>query len=321
MNRRNDTSTAARVAAGNLRVDAATAEVLSAFEPAGVESLLLKGASVTRWISTPEDPRPYLDCDLLVRPADRGAAERVLAELGYEQLFEEEAMPEWWREHSATWTRVADGSKVDLHRSLVGIGADPDAVWSTLSARTEELVVGGYPATVLTVPGRAFHLAVHAGQHGAGWSRPLEDLDRAIAVSDEASWREAAELADSLDATAAFAAGLRLSPAGERMADRLGLPRDLPVDVALRAGTPPPVALGLDQLAQAKGPRARLRILRHKLAPPPSFMRHWSPLARRGRFGLVLAYLWRPLWLLARLPEGFRAWRRARTQARRSGSG
>jgi hypothetical protein len=171
------------------------------------------------------------------------------------------------------------------------------------------------------VPVRAFHLAVHAGQHGSGWSRPLEDLDRAIAIADEASWREAEELAASLDATPAFAAGLRLTPSGAALADRLGLPRDVPVDVALRAETPPPVALGLDQLAQAKGLRARLGILRHKLVPPPSFMRHWSSLARRGPVGLLLAYLWRPLWLLARLPEGFEAWRRARREVRRSGSG
>jgi hypothetical protein len=37
-------------------------------------------------------------------------------------------------------------------------------------------------------------------------------------------------------------------------------------------------------------------------------MRVWQPLARRGWWGLVVAYLWRPLWLAAKLPRGLRAW-------------
>ena len=90
--------------------------------------------------------------------------------------------------------------------------------------------------------------------------------------------------------------------------------------MAIKAGTAPPVALGLDQLARAESLRARLTILRHKFAPPPAFMRHWSSRARKGRLGLVLAYLWRPLWLLARLPAGFKAWQHARRLAERSRS-
>ena len=47
-------TSAARITAANLRVDAVTAEVLRGFEAAHVQSLLLKGASVTRWLSTAE---------------------------------------------------------------------------------------------------------------------------------------------------------------------------------------------------------------------------------------------------------------------------
>lgn len=305
-------TSAARITAANLRVDAATAEVLRGFEVAGAQSLLLKGISVTRWVSTPDDPRLYSDCDLLVRPADLMAAERVLSDLGFRPLLYEADMPGWWREHAMTWTRTEDGTTVDLHRTLVGVGVDPDQLWLTLSSHVETLVVGSYPAQTLSIPGRAFQLALHAAQHGIVWDRPLADLERAVSAADEETWRAATELAASLQATAAFGAGLRLIPSGRVLAHRLGLPADLPTDVAIRADTAPPVALGLDQLAKAEGLRARLAILWHKLVPPATFMRHWSPLARQSRLGLVLAYLWRPLWLLARLPTGFRAWWRAR---------
>ena len=311
-------TSAALITAANLRVDAATAEVLRAFEAAGVQSILLKGASVTRWLSTAESPRGYLDCDLLVRPADLTAAERVLSELGFHPILDEREMPTWWREHAMAWSRESDGASVDPHRTLVGVGVDPDQLWLTLAMHTEALKVGKYDARALTVPGRAFHLALHAAQHGAIWSRVLLDLDSAVSAAGEETWAAAAVLAESLQATAAFAAGLRLIPSGRVLADRLGLPADLPTDVAIRADTAPPVALGLDQLARAKGLRARFAILWHKLVPPTTFMRHWSPQARRGRLGLVLAYLRRPFWLLARLPTGFRAWWRAR---RSPGSG
>jgi hypothetical protein len=313
-------TSAAQITAANLRVDSATAEVLRGFEGADVRSLQIKGASFTRWLSAPDDPRRYHDCDLLVPPADFAVAEQVLADLGFSMLVEEGEMPEWWREHATTWFRDQDGAKVDLHRTLTGVGVQPDRLWESLSSHTEELEVGGYPATVLTIPGRAFTLALHAAQHGADWDHPMTDLEQAASATDEASWRAAAEIAAAVNATPAFAAGLRLVPASRRIADRLGLPTEVPTDVALRASSPPPVALGIDQLAQAKGLRARALILWRKLVPPPTFMRHWSPRARKGRIGLILAYLWRPLWLLGRLPAGFRAWRRARHVSRRSGS-
>jgi hypothetical protein len=307
---------AASIAAANLRVDAATAEVWRAFEAAGVQSLLIKGIAVNRWLSSPDNPRIYSDLDLLVEPQHLEKAGEVLAELGFEPTLDEGEMPGWWREHATPWGRTRDGATVDLHRTLPGVGVEPEELWRTLSAHTETLIVGNQPVLALTVPGRAFQLALHAAQHGAGWDRVLADLERGIAVTQVATWQEAAEIASALRATPAFSAGLRLIPGGRALADHLELPDEVPVDVAIRAGTAPPVALGLDQLARAKGLRARLAILRHKLVPPPSFVRHWSPLARKGRLGLALAYLWRPVWLLTRLPMGFRSWWRAR----RSGS-
>jgi hypothetical protein len=311
-------SPSAEIAGANLRVDGATAEVLRAFSLVGVQSILLKGPSVVRWLYDAKDPRSYIDSDLLVRPADVATARHALAHLGFQPNLDERKMPAWWREHAVGWLRRQDGAIVDLHRTLPGIGVHPERVWLTLSANTETIVVGGFPATTLTIPGRAFHVATHAAQHGVGWENVLAELERALSRADAGTWGAAAQLAAELDATAAFATGLRMVPAGRTLASALDLPTAQPVDVALRASTPPPVALGFDQLTRADGWRERLGIMRHKLVPPASFMGAWSPVARQGRLGMARAYASRPFWLLRHAPAGFRAWREARRRARLS---
>ena len=53
--------------ASNLRIDAATAEVVRALDAAGVGALLLKGPALSAWYA--DDPtRSYMDCDLWVQP-------------------------------------------------------------------------------------------------------------------------------------------------------------------------------------------------------------------------------------------------------------
>jgi hypothetical protein len=162
------------------------------------------------------------------------------------------------------------------------------------------------------VHGLAFHVVLHAAQHGQGWADIVAELERALERTDKATWSAAARLASSLDAVPAFAAGLRLVPAGRELADELDLPPAGPDDVSLRASTPPPLALGFDQLARAKGVRARLSILRHKFFPPPTFVRYQFPREGPGRLGLARGYVKRWRWLLRQAPAGFRAWRSAR---------
>ena len=300
------------IVAGNLRVDAATAEVVEAFTAAGVQSVVLKGPSIARWLYSELDPRPYRDCDLLVAPDEAGRAGEILTGLGFERHFETETLPEWWREHAGEWRREADGVFVDLHSGLPGVGVDEGTAWRALSADTETIPVSGYAAQALSVPARALHVVLHAAHHGVEWHKPMADLEHALSRVEERTWRGAAELAERLEATDALATGLRLTPAGRDLAARLGLPAGASVAATLQAGTPPPVALGIEQLARAGGTRMRAKIVWRKLVPPAGFMRKWHPLASRGRGGLLLAYLYRPIWLLRSAPAGLRAWKRAR---------
>lgn len=300
-----------------LRIDAVTAEVMQGLTDSGVPALVLKGPSLVQWLYPQAERRTYGDTDILIRSGSEDAARRVLREHGFEHRWDENPMPDWWQEHASEWFRAEDGVLVDLHRRLVGVGADDGTAWAILSADTDELVVGGRPVPALSLPGRAFHIALHVAQHGAKVGIGIEDLRRALEVADYSVWQEAAALAARLEATDAFAAGLRLAPDGARMADRLGLPETASVEVALRAATVPPVALGFEQLSRAHGLRARAGIIWRKLFPPREFIVHWHPAAADSRRALALAYIRRPFWILRGAPRGFRAWRQARRKVRR----
>jgi hypothetical protein len=179
-------------------------------------------------------------------------------------------------------------------------------------------MVGGLEVEVLGPAARAMHVALHAAQHGVGRSQGVEDLARALDGLPLALWRSAAELAERLDATAAFAAGLRMLPPGEELRDRLGLPEGTTVEVALRARTAPDLSLGLHRLAATPGLPHKIAFVVRKLVPPPGWMRAWLPLARRGRLGLAAAYAWRPFWLLWRAPAAVLALRKARRESEQS---
>jgi hypothetical protein len=137
--------------------------------------------------------------------------------------------------------------------------------------------------------------------------QPLQDLARAVARFDDEVWEEAALLAERLEATAALAAGLRLDPGGSELADRLGLPTDLPFETVLTARHPRRGAVGLYRLATTPGVGPKARLVWRKLVPSPALMRSISPLARRGRLGFAAAYAWRPFLVLWRTGFALRA--------------
>jgi hypothetical protein len=297
-----------------LQIDRVTGEVVRAFRGAGIHSILLKGPAIARWLYADGSPRPYMDTDLLVPPEEHPSAMAALRQLGFALELGDEDTP-GWRMNAHEWRRT-DGARIDLHRTLVGVGVGPDRLWSVLARQIEPIWVGGMKVDSLSAAGRALHVSLHAAQHGAWRPQALEDLGRALAATPLDTWAEAANLARQLEAVPAFAAGLRLDARGAEVAVRLELSERGSREVALRAATPPPGALGLEELAHAPGLAAKLKLIGRNLVPSPRFMRVWSPLARRGRLGLVSAYLWRPVAILLRAGPALIAWLRARRQSR-----
>ncbi len=292
----------------SLLVDQVTSEVSAALCDREVPSILLKGPSIARWLYQDGTPRPYNDCDLLIKPDRLAAAQSVLRDLGF---LDEKARLGHPRLESHGWTRGRD--RIDVHITLIGIGAPPPVVWETMSSMTETHHVAGADVQVLQRTALALHIALHAAQHGRDDDKPKEDLLRALRAMPLEQWRDAADLAKRLRATDAFAVGLRLVPEGRDLASRLSLPLAGSADAALRAD-PVPLALGFEHLASTPGVGARLALLREELFPTPAFMRWSSPVARRGRLGLAASYCWRPLKLATQAIPGFLAWRRARRQ-------
>jgi len=282
----------------------------------GVQAVLLKGASLVGWLY-PEDSAHYSDADILVRPQDEQRAAEALGTLGFERALDDSSMPDWWREHGSDWRRAQDAVAVDLHRRLVGVGVDPATAWPLLTAERDTMTVGGYPAPVLAPPARLVHVTLHAAQDGPRkGGKALLHLQRSIERFDDELWRSATDLAEQLQATDAFAAGLRLAPDGVALAERLGIPEVRSVDAALRARSGHEPALSFEQLAQAPGLRSRVEIGLRKLFPPREFLIHWDPRAGENRRRLALARVRRPFWVLGGAPKAFRAWWRARREVR-----
>jgi hypothetical protein len=302
-----------RVVGANLALAALAAEVTGALRAAGLRSILIKGPVLVRWLYGSESARTSSDVDLFVDPATADIAEAALRELGYERAATGIGVAERPR-HASTLTRFGS-PEVDLHTTVVGVGASRVKTWSELSERTMMDTLGGAHVEVPGVDARLLLLALHAAQHGEREPQPLHDLARALEVGTRAEWSDAAVLAERLQAEAAFTSGLRLLEPGRALCADLRLLTAPTVESALRATTAPALSLGVDWLARLPGMRPRLRFIVRKAFPPAAFMRIWSPLARRGRLGLGAAYVWRPVWLVSRSGPAIRAWRRARKQS------
>jgi putative nucleotidyltransferase-like protein len=283
-----------------------SADVVGALVRAAIPSVLLKGPLQQRWLAPAGRPRRSGDVDVIVSPLMFDAAAGVLQSLGY--ALKEVAPEEPGREHAHVWV-APRRMPVELHFSLVGA---PNA-WNVLQRECETVEVMGQPVNIPNEAARCMIVALHAAQHGVGERPIFHDLEKALRVADPAAWRLAYELAAEAGGSTPFAAALALTPEGmNTLAASGSTPPELSDREALGLLTPAPSAVALCMFSIEPGYLAKARFVVGKLAPSQRLMRLRYPIARRGPLGMALAYLYRPLWLLRRLPRATWSWRRAR---------
>jgi hypothetical protein len=285
----------------NLVIDRLAAEIAGVFAADGIETLILKGPVLAEWLY-PGEVRPYGDADVMVAPGSWDPAVALLTGMGFSDHLGPMAHPRMESYASTAFLRGEDN--LDLHCTLHGLDAAPAQIWAGFSEPADSLVVGG---AELRVPGRAallLHIGLHAAHHAEG--KALEDLRRGIARADPKDWEEAWALAQRLDGAPTFASGLRLIPEGAELAGRLGIGEDVYSTRHDIRFEKIPTAEGIDALLQPGiSLGQRVRIVAGEFFPRPEFMRWWTPLARRGSFGLLASYPWRWAYLLVQAPRAF----------------
>ncbi len=268
-----------------LWVDWYTAQVVATLRECTLEPILLKGPAITRWLyAGGTDPRGYLDADLLVAPDALPAAERALAELGFE--VEEFPWLDAERPHAKSWRR-GDGAVIDLHRVPRGFERlDPTAVWATWRAGADLLNVGGVDVLVPAVPARLLALLLSVRPDLEDQAQELTDLDRALGTVDFATWLAAAQLARRLGLQREAGFALSRRTAGAELASRLQLPVAPPFRLLLEAD---PLLRAAEHIS-ASGACAKTELRRAALAAATSLRPRAPPglrrLARRPRCGV-----------------------------------
>ena len=297
--------------ARSLLLDRAAAKAVVHLRNGGVPSILLKGAAIAEWLYKDGTLRPYRDIDLLVSPTEFARAQSLLSEIGYVPRL-------IGADPSELGPREVDlvgpsNVLIDLHHGLIGAGASTQTAWDVLFDRTVTMRVGGSSdVRVLDVPARAMHLALHAAQNGPVDLKAVADLERGLALLERKDWEEASRVADEIGAHEAFAAGLRLVPGGRVLADDLALTSRMSVELVLRTRSETQDAIFFERLAETAGLRPRLVLVARKMFPTAATLRLNSPMARRGRVGLLCAWAVHPLSLAGRLGPALIAWFRAR---------
>lgn len=301
-------------AAWRLSLDAALAEVVEAFAADEVHPLLLKGPAFAGWLYDDPSQRSYVDLDLLVAPGEFARARRTLARCGLEPVAQRAHAHQ--REHHETWGRRRPPAVIELHHTIFLLEASPLQVWERFAEHAQTVAVG---AVAVRAPGpdaSALLVALHALLHGVGAPKPRRDLERALDRVDRETWRRASALARELGGEDAFAAGLRIAPEGRQLATELGLPEHGAGRRLRLLAEGSETAIAIERLLATDGFRTRAGVVVLTLVPAPGFMRARYRLARRGRRGLLCAYVLRPFELAGKLPGAMRAWITAAPPAR-----
>jgi hypothetical protein len=297
-------------------MEVAAGAAWSELSAAGIPAILLKGPAIARWLYE-DELRLSCDVDLLVSPAQFGAAKTALSACGYEARLP--GSPACEVGPNSEELLGANGICIDLHHRLIGVPDPPQRCWQVLCHHTVPFdLAGGAQVDVLDLAARTMHLALHAAQDGPVDRKAMADLQRGLAKVPIQDWEDAAHVAQELGALDAFAAGLQLVDGGRRLLERLELAGHDSVELVLRTTSAPQESLFFVRLGETASPSRKASLIARKLWPTATFMRSNYPTARGGPLGLLASRLSRMVTLIPRGAPAFLAWWQARTRVRRS---
>jgi hypothetical protein len=158
----------------------ALVELLAAFQTAGIEALVLKGAALAHLVYPQPGLRPMRDVDVLVSRAQARQAQGLLAELGFDAPLPGETLP---AKHLLTAKRWVEGLQisVELHHNLYTEGTATTTL-EALRPRAVPVAIGGVTASTLGYEAMLDHVYQH--------SRIIFDPLRLIWVADLVSLAE-----------------------------------------------------------------------------------------------------------------------------------
>ena len=310
-----------QLAARQLALDAATVDAVDVLTAAGFDALLLKGP-VTAARLYPEAPhrRYYTDIDLLVSPARFEAAEAALTEAGYRWAHAGLRTREKSRQEESWIAPGRDLLVIDLHRTLAFV-EDAQALWRALWTDRVAMAIQGTPVAIPSRVGTAMIVALHAASPGQS-RQPYRDLARAVKQFDEGEWSAAIDIARSVGAETAVAAGLNAVPTARPLLMRHGL-EGIAIPTFIRMCEPDtsPAGLAIRRLMAVHGLRPRTEYLLSRVLPSEAAMRKNWRVRGPGHRALVRAHCSRYVLIVRSIPRGLAELRRARGASRNRRAG
>lgn len=201
------------------RVEAHIPALVTAFEDAGVDVVVLKGPVTRRRNYESGERRPVADIDVLVDPSRFRRASRVLTSRGYRRVDR--------HGHSDAFAGGVSDPDVDLHLTLPYVRLAPAKAWKVFAAHRTGLDVDGATLPVLDEPAHTVHLAIHAAVNRFDpGHRSLEEWRRGYATLDDDARAVAEDIAADLGVQSIWSAAVHAS---SDTADRVALAASLPV--------------------------------------------------------------------------------------------
>ena len=199
-----------------LRLGSELAQLLEAFDEAGITALPIKGPMLALQVHGDITMRQVKDLDLLVGPGQLDRAIDLLRSRGYRPVDDgfDRLSAQRWEVYRAAFHELAlvhaDGSVVvELHWNLVG------RLWPVtleeLAGRSARVRMAGRDIAVLGPVDLLLHLLVHGSSHA--WRRLswLAELGRLIPRTSDETWREVAGVAAGAGIERPLRQGLLLS--------------------------------------------------------------------------------------------------------------